>query len=788
MQPVVDFGDLTKTLAHVELLAAQLHRQHTRDAMPTYEQGAVSTPKMKNALRAKLSRMYSASSSVGIIDGLNKTYVNTIRMIVEDARDFTKVCADGGCGSPLHLQPLFGVGQAGACAGSHDCATASMLKHWMYCAINWATMPTCWIYALEVALIVLGDAPLSTATKARFEQVVAGADPVALLCTLPGYYQTCTTDDDRALRVPLASDTFEGAEVERHAPHVERRLAGIEPDPMSPELLAQHDELMASTKRWSAIAGCEASVLQALVLQGVGDGDRATRAAAFRQMQMGFLVGDDTSLPMAIWLARAPEDELAGAMGSESGPFAHMFRTLGAHADMRMACERNLCLLRQHAAAPEPVPTDPVRTAAHEIVDCAKMRRAGLLPAIEPSLQKLAVEICTKSRAMGGPLLARAESTKRTNVATARDYSLLGRLASVLFRAMHERGRHERVASVDPRDKLALPREYLQPRYVYNTMRGVMHTRVACQRHERDDSSATQVFLEANGTRWVVSHNANVLRTPGTVRVSYDRCRNCENNVKFDAFSPGADTLGCAEQSSAMHKIDNMLKVVRAMLKRRCTPNELDRFATALDVANQFDARAFTAFAQSVNSCVPVATAAGPFFDLLHSVGMHMQRLAARTGHTERYPYSISRWFLWLLHKRDTFANIQHLGHVLTPMCGPPTPPQQGVDELVDRHVCTYCRELHTGAPMSAHFRHRCTEHPHFTGGVHQKESYATPHQTKPYTTTIFATTCHTWSHSRANTRELMVLPGFGDEMCGAGSNRYIEATTLLFGKRGRGD
>ena len=93
---------------------------------------------------------------------------NTIMSLAKCVPDFTRVCPTKGCASRLHVQSLFDVGKDGMCAAPGDCAIASMLKHWVYCAINWGTMPLAWICALDIVLFALGARPLVAENKERF--------------------------------------------------------------------------------------------------------------------------------------------------------------------------------------------------------------------------------------------------------------------------------------------------------------------------------------------------------------------------------------------------------------------------------------------------------------------------------------------------------------------------------------------------------------------------------------------------------------------------------------------
>ena len=252
-------------------------------------------------------------------------------------------------------------------------------------------------------------------------------------------------------------------------------------------------------------------------------------------------------------------------------------------------------------------------------------------------------------------------------------------------------------------------------------------------------------------------------------KVSYDPGRNRDAGIAFDAFKPGADTLSGGMQSTAFDKIHMLHRVVEGMLYRECTKTERERFAIVLNEHNDFDARAWTVFARHVHSRVPVTTTPVRFFDLLDSVKRHMTLLAGKTNHTERYPHSMSRWFMWLRCEQAMCSNVRNLGDILAPMCSRQTA-QQMDEKTVCSHVCEYCQQLRHGTCMPTRNANRCSERGYFAQAV-------------PFTNVVFAVQADDWSHTRATTKKLDILTGFGQQACDVGVTGPNRAT-LRFGPK----
>jgi hypothetical protein len=189
-------------------------------------------------------------------------------------------------------------------------------------------------------------------------------------------------------------------------------------------------------------------------------------------------------------------------------------------------------------------------------------------------------------------------------------------------------------------------------------------------------------------------------------------------------------------QSTAFDKIHRLIRVIEGMLYRECTEAERERFATVLNEHNDFDARAWTTFARTVHSRVPITTTPVRFFGLLSGMKRHMALLAAQTAHTERYPCSISRWFLWLQCDQASCSNVRNLGDILVPMCSQSTAPQEETAETVCSHVCDYCQQLQYGTCVSARNVSRCSEQGYFGQAV-------------PFANVMFAVQADDWSHPR---------------------------------------
>jgi hypothetical protein len=136
------------------------------------------------------------------------------------------------------------------------------------------------------------------------------------------------------------------------------------------------------------------------------------------------------------------------------------------------------------------------------------------------------------------------------------------------------------------------------------------------------------------------------------------------------------------------------------------------------------------------------------FFDLMFAVRKHLTFLSVHTGHTERHPHSLVRWFLWLESKETRFANIKGLGDLLVPMCSISTIANHEDEEAVYSHSCNYCTLLRRGMYIPTFGQTRCTELMYFK-------------QTTPFANILFAITAKDCPPKK-NNKKLNIITGFG--------------------------